>query len=507
MKISNFFAFPFLTAGTLAVFVFIFFVYFYEFSEQYADEKSGLIAKAVVQNIQNEIQDRADTFNSFGVHDLILTEGREKKFNEFCDRFIRLFPDIFAINFVDSKGIIQRVYPAEKNKAALKKDLMKRADISPYLELAKNEKKAVLSHRLITYQGILGYALYVPIFNDYGLHVGFLNIVFNLDDWLRQYLKTNDWQNARIQIQWSQNPEVLFDEGPLQTKLNYENKFQVMNQEFIFRVGFVLSYLDLKRDWYRGVILIIGTLMVVFLYFLTFLRVKHERQLQLTNQNLETSHVLIGSLTHDITNPIFSLQLVVNKLFENHPSISEKDKTRTSQLFKSINELLETGKILQSLRTGKTRIPIEPVNVRNAFHEACAILEDRINQKQIKFDLTDVPIDLQVKAEHRSLVHHVINNVLTNSIKFSPQGGVIRVLYQESQNYKEIIIEDSGIGLEESQPKDKKLLSRDGTLGEKGYGFGLMQVMYFMHYFKGEFKIENKKTEPGARVTLQFPKA
>jgi len=506
MKISNFLAFPVLTSGSLAIFVVIFFVYFYQFSDQYSDEKSSLIAKAVVQNIQNEIQARVQTINSFGVDGLIRTEGVEKEFVEFCERFIRLFPDIFAVNFVDSKGIIQRVYPYEKNKSALKKALLTHPEIAEYLNLSKAERRPILSHRIKTYQGILGYTLYVPVFNQYGLHVGFLNVVFGLDEWLRQYLMTNDWQNARIQIQWKKNPEFVFDEGPSHVKLNYEKKFQLLNQESTFRVGFVPSYMDNQQEVYRNGILVFGSLMVVFLFILTYLRVRNEYQLQVTNSSLETSHVLISSLTHDITNPLFSVNLILTKIFEKHPEIVEKDKKRLNQLFKSITDMLDAGKALQSLRLGKSRLELRSVNLKESVQQACSVLQEMIDNKKIGIDLDGLSSNLAIQAESRSLIHNVLANVLTNSIKFSPTGETIKIYTEESKKFHHIVIEDNGLGIDESQLKDKKLESKTGTQGEKGYGFGLMQVTYFMKHFKGDFEIENKKTGTGARVTLKFPK-
>lgn len=506
MKISNFLAFPILTSGSLALFVVIFFIFFYQFSEQYTQEKSDLIAKAVIQNIQSEIQTRIATVNNFGVDEFVRTQGRETEFVEFCERFMYLFPDIFAVNFVDSKGIIQRVYPVEQNKAAYQQNLNLRPEIKPYLDLSKKDRISVLSHRIKTYQGIHGYTLYIPIFSAANLHVGWLNIVFNLDDWLRQYLKVNEWQNALVEIGWIGTSDFTFREGPETAHLTYEKQFSLLNQKLNFKIGFVPSYLDEKRDVYRVIVLLFGSLLVLFLFFLTYQRGKNEYQLQTTNSNLETSHILISSLTHDIANPLFSVGLILKKIFESPGSVEEKDKKRLNQLFKSINDMLEAGKNLQSLRLGKTSLKLTPVNLKSSLQVACLVLQDFIDNKQIRIDMDQVPSDLMVLVEQQSFVHNVLINVLTNSVKFSPVGDVIRVFVEVVGSKYHVIIEDNGFGIDESQVKNKTLESRDGTLGEKGYGFGLMQVIYFMKFYNGRFEIENKPVGTGARVTLQFPK-
>ena len=504
MKIFNFLAFPFLVSGSIALFVLIFFLFYFQYNQEYTQEKSDLIAKAVIQNIQNEIQSRVETINSFGAIELVQTQGYEAEFVAFCERFIKRFPDIFAINFVDSKGIIQRVYPVDRNKDAFQKDLYTRPELSQYLELSKLDKKITLSHYIKTYQGVHGFTLYVPIYSSGDLLVGWLNVVFSLDQWLENYLRTNEWQNAHIQIHWDKNSEGNLIIGSQETEMTFEKKFQLLNQQLLFKIGFVPSFLDEKRNFYSISVGIFGFLLIIFTFVISLQRVRHEEKLEISNSNLETSHVMISSLTHDIANPLFSINLILTKLFDSQSPVQEKDKLRLRQLMKSIGEMLDAGKSLQSLRLGKRKLKLDKVSIRPAVEMAISNLEDLLINKNIKIDYQNIAYDFYVQAEEKSLIHNVLTNIITNSVKFSPSGESVHVSTASTETHNLLIIEDFGLGIDESQ----KLETRDGTFGEKGYGFGLMQVTYFMKFYGGSFEIKNKTSGgTGAQVTLRFLKA
>ncbi|NRA46218.1 MAG: ATP-binding protein [Oligoflexales bacterium] len=120
-----------------------------------------------------------------------------------------------------------------------------------------------------------------------------------------------------------------------------------------------------------------------------------------------------------------------------------------------------------------------------------------------------------VSAEPVSLLNDVINNLLTNAIKFSYDNGTITVKCYLSQDWKVVEIIDKGMGI----PKNLigklfdyyKSTSRLGTQGEKGTGFGLPLVKSFMDAYHG--CIDVKSTEKGkgeghgTTFTLKFKNA
>jgi signal transduction histidine kinase len=121
-----------------------------------------------------------------------------------------------------------------------------------------------------------------------------------------------------------------------------------------------------------------------------------------------------------------------------------------------------------------------------------------------------------VLAEATSLNHNVLNNLISNAIKFSRPGSTIDISSSVSGDNILLIVQDHGIGM----PKDlianvfrtDKPTSRTGTSGEKGTGFGMPVVNSYMQRFGGSISIESvTETESpatqGTRVTLSFKKA
>lgn len=103
------------------------------------------------------------------------------------------------------------------------------------------------------------------------------------------------------------------------------------------------------------------------------------------------------------------------------------------------------------------------------------------------------------------MMRTVFRNILTNAVKFTPEGGVIRIESTLSKDWVEVIISDTGIGM------DPELISQVlshvevestlGTDGEKGAGMGLFIVHKFVKINGGTLKIISEK---GRGSTFSF---
>jgi signal transduction histidine kinase len=92
----------------------------------------------------------------------------------------------------------------------------------------------------------------------------------------------------------------------------------------------------------------------------------------------------------------------------------------------------------------------------------------------------------------------IAGNLISNALKFTPVNGIITVTLtlkiEEPQNSLHIIIKDNGVGMSTEQLNSilsGKVLSKDGTSGEQGYGFGLAMVKNLVESLHGEIKISS----------------
>ena len=157
---------------------------------------------------------------------------------------------------------------------------------------------------------------------------------------------------------------------------------------------------------------------------------------------------------------------------------------------------------------------LEPVDLSLSLQTAGEMMTSKLVKKQIQLQVECPP--LLVKAEPVALVTSVLNNLLTNAIKFSyPQSGIEIRAWTEDPWIK-LRISDQGIGMPASMVLNlfdiAVRTSRPGTQREEGTGFGMPLIKEFMTAFGGGIEVESKSetespNDHGTQITLRFAPA
>jgi signal transduction histidine kinase len=108
-------------------------------------------------------------------------------------------------------------------------------------------------------------------------------------------------------------------------------------------------------------------------------------------------------------------------------------------------------------------------------------------------------------------VRIIIQNLIGNAIKFTPEGGTVEIYYSEDETYAAIHVKDTGIGI--SPEKMTKLfkvagkeISGNGTNNEAGTGIGLILIKQFIDANNGKLHVTSKTGE-GTQFSVYFRKA
>ncbi|RKY80879.1 hypothetical protein DRQ07_05110 [candidate division KSB1 bacterium] len=223
-----------------------------------------------------------------------------------------------------------------------------------------------------------------------------------------------------------------------------------------------------------------------------------------------TKDKFFSIVAHDIKSPL-QVQLSGARLLSDRINDMDKEKIReialelkknTMHLFDLLENLLSWSKLQQG------RMEYKPVRIQlsDMLESIISLMEPGAVQKNIEIK-TEVDKDIFIKAD-ANMVKSVIQNLISNSIKFTNSGGYVSVKAKKTGDNVKIICEDNGVGIPENLLKDifrlDKTSSRLGTEGEKGTGLGMVLCKEFVEKNKGEISIESTEGK-GTKVVVILP--
>ncbi|WP_153769755.1 PAS domain-containing sensor histidine kinase [Labrenzia sp. CE80] len=172
-------------------------------------------------------------------------------------------------------------------------------------------------------------------------------------------------------------------------------------------------------------------------------------------------------------------------------------------LLNVINDILDMSKI----EAGRMSIDTEALNAGEATHDAARIITAAASEKNISVICDVVPEDLPVAADRRAL-KQVLLNLLANAVKFTPDGGQVRLVARREDKLVRFQIIDTGIGISEA---DIERLARpfiqvenQFTKSHKGSGLGLAIARSLIELHGSKLTIDSKVGE-GTTVSFSLP--
>ena len=209
---------------------------------------------------------------------------------------------------------------------------------------------------------------------------------------------------------------------------------------------------------------------------------------------------LLRVLCHDLSNPI---GFVVNAMEMTHdePSFFEKVKDDIKSSMQNSLEVIELVRTMIALEENKLKLETSLVSLSEIIRNSLVMLTMRAEKKNIKIT-TDIPDGMHVRVERTTFINSVVNNILTNAIKFSEPGGLITVAAKDYGDKSELMIRDRGIGMPENVVNDlfdvSKNTSRTGTAGEIGTGYGMPLIKKFVNAYGGDLRVASWEKSAGA---------
>ncbi len=244
-------------------------------------------------------------------------------------------------------------------------------------------------------------------------------------------------------------------------------------------------------------------------------RNKLNAELYETKGSLETSmkekDKFFSVIAHDLKSPftgVLGLSQIITDDIENfNPSeiknIVEKLHTSIGRLFKLLENLLEWSR----LQRGLIKLELVKIPVKKLVEENTALFASKAELKNIRI-FSNVPDDLEIVAD-KQILSLVLRNLISNSVKFTPNGGEITITVSDENKQTRVSVKDNGIGIPPEIIsvifKVGEKISRLGTEGEESTGLGLIICKEFIEKHGGTFSVISE-TGKGAEFTFLIPK-
>lgn len=286
------------------------------------------------------------------------------------------------------------------------------------------------------------------------------------------------------------NPEILRSKVAVFAELNKKNQLLRQQEEQVKAINNDLTVLN--QDLEKRVF-------------------ERTAELEKLNEELKALNLskdkFLSVISHDLRNPLTALLASSAKLNDDPEKLGPEKVKQLSQiihrtsnkLLDQLNEVIDWAK----KQSEKTNFNPEKLRLTEGIDESLELLKPNAVHKKIKLE-NKTPKGIFVKADSLML-RSIVQNLVTNAIKYTPQGGSVVINAKTEGHMVHVFVEDSGVGMTEEV--QKKLFNKDsttsisGTNNEIGSGLGLMLVNDFVAQHGGTIDVESAV---GVGTTFKF---
>ena len=229
----------------------------------------------------------------------------------------------------------------------------------------------------------------------------------------------------------------------------------------------------------------------------------------------EAKSTFLFNMSHDIRTP---MNAILGFAEIGRKNIQDSEKTREcfdkiqisgGKMLSIVDNVLELSRI----ESGKTIVEENPVEVGSILTACQTMVQADIEKKNQHFSVTKDLIHPYVYMDN-TLVTEIMLNIVSNSIKYTPEGGSISCSIrqlddrQDGRFTQEMVVSDTGIGMsEEFQKHIFEAFTRERnttTSGIEGTGLGMGIVKKLVDMLEGTVTVKSKLGE-GTTFTIRLP--
>jgi len=218
----------------------------------------------------------------------------------------------------------------------------------------------------------------------------------------------------------------------------------------------------------------------------------------------------LANMSHELRTPLNAIigfsEVLVNRMFG---ELNEKQDEYLKDIFASgqhllslINDILDLSKI----EAGRMELELADFDLPSAIDNALIVVRERASRREITLGHSVDERLGPIRGDERK-VKQVLLNLLSNALKFTPEGGRIDVSAAEHDGVAEIAVTDTGVGI---APEDQEAVFEEfrqvGTADKKveGTGLGLALSRKFIELHGGKIRVKSQVGH-GSTFTFTLP--
>ena len=241
-------------------------------------------------------------------------------------------------------------------------------------------------------------------------------------------------------------------------------------------------------------------------------------KLKLSNQELnrlsEIRSKFMSIVAHDLRQPLTSIQGFTSVLMMDSPQGGgNNDQVALNNILKAtdnMNQLMADLMDISMIESGKFKMDFKSFNFNQLLNDVYTLQQVNAQKKGIFLVKYEYPDDVMIYAD-RFRISQVLNNLLGNAIKFSPQGGRVEIRYFIQKGWLVCYVADEGAGI--TQVEQGRVFQKfhqsehDRSARKQGWGLGLSIAQEIINAHNGEIGVQSPGLGQGSVFWFRIPVA
>ena len=520
---------------TFAVFIITFLIVticlFYVDKNQEQEEKlqASYTAEATISRIESQLNQYLAESHLIKS---IVENGNDMSTDDFNDisSYMQDEQNVIEAHELAKDGVVSQIYPFDGNEEAVGLNMLENPERKKEANLAKDSGQYTIAGPFELVQGGIGSLLFDPIYtsssNDEERQFwGFSILVLNWDNFMDE-IEIDKLEDAGYQYQiWKKNPGsgkkiVIAQSSDNMPSNTMEVKCVVPNDTWYFEIVPKKGWISPVQIFVQILIALMAAIAAATAYWQLRMRqykdrihaLELEESAAMAKQANEAKTRFLFNMSHDIRTPMNAI-IGFSELLEKHHDDPQKVldyigkiKLSSSVLLSLINYVLEMARI----ESGKAEFKEEVAHMDELKDVLNSVFEPAVKAKKLDYSY-EIDVNHTCILCDKTKIREILTNIISNSVKYTPEGGTISVKINEIASTKvgyatyRFVVEDNGIGMsEEYLPHIFEEFTREHTSTESkvaGTGLGLPIVKSLVDLMKGTINVESREGQ-GTKFTI-----